>query len=462
MLPPYRIAVIGAGVAGSVCTSRLALPPGVHITIYDMGSRGPGGRASDRPVDGSGGNFSPADCGGASSMRAGTMPSSLTFDHGVQGFTVESPEVQELLGAWHCGGHVQRWTGRFGLLEDGAFTERIAADADAFSLLSGRPVFVGVPSMSGLVRGVLSQAVRDAMAAGASVTQLPAGSKATRVSHAVEGESESGARWTVASSDGETRLYDAVVVAGHAASFVADIADSLPSAQEHAATVEAMRHVSYPAGASPLYALMVAFDEPLGARAPFDGAALAGASSELRWISRDSSKPGRPTEGPERWVALSTEAFALRVAGVAAEWAAGAGAPSAQGGARPSEPTLQYVASELLQAMARALGASSASELPPPVYVHAQRWQAGITRAPLNLQPPCVSTWADDGLFACGDWAAAAASVEEAARSGLAAATAAARARDAALAMRARFSTRPPPAADDLATRARTEWPGAG
>ena len=113
------------------------------------------------------------------------MPSSLTFDHGVQGFTVESPEVQELLGAWHCGGHVQRWTGRFGLLEDGAFTERIAADADAFSLLSGRPVFVGVPSMSGLVRGVLSQAVRDAMAAGASVTQLPAGSKATRVSHAV-------------------------------------------------------------------------------------------------------------------------------------------------------------------------------------------------------------------------------------------------------------------------------------
>ena len=173
MLPPYRIAVIGAGVAGSVCTSRLALLPGVHVTIYDMGSRGPGGRASDRPVDGSGGSFSPADRGGASSMRAGTTPSSLTFDHGVQGFTVESAEVQELLGAWRSAGHVQQWSGRFGLLEDGAFTERIAADADAFSLLSGRPVFVGVPSMSGLVRGVLAQAARDATAAGASVSLLP-------------------------------------------------------------------------------------------------------------------------------------------------------------------------------------------------------------------------------------------------------------------------------------------------
>ena len=155
-----------------MCSSRLALLPGVHVTIYDMGSRGPGGRASDRPVDGSGGSFSPADRGGASSMRAGTTPSSLTFDHGVQGFTVESPEVQELLGAC-SGGHVQRWSGRFGLLEDGAFTERIAADADAFSLLSGRPVFVGVPSMSGLVRAMLAQAARDATAAGASVSLLP-------------------------------------------------------------------------------------------------------------------------------------------------------------------------------------------------------------------------------------------------------------------------------------------------
>ena len=66
----YRIAVIGAGVAGGTCASRLLRLPGVHTTIYDMGSRGPGGRACSRPVDGKGGSFSPADRGGASSLSA--------------------------------------------------------------------------------------------------------------------------------------------------------------------------------------------------------------------------------------------------------------------------------------------------------------------------------------------------------------------------------------------------------
>ena len=43
----YRVAVIGAGVAGSVCATRLAQLPYVATTVYDMGSRGPGGRACD-------------------------------------------------------------------------------------------------------------------------------------------------------------------------------------------------------------------------------------------------------------------------------------------------------------------------------------------------------------------------------------------------------------------------------
>ena len=120
-----------------------------------------------------------------------------------------------------------------------------------------------------------------------------------------EGFSESGARWTVESSDGAERHFDAVVVAGHAASFAAGIANQLPlnplnhgaAAEEHAAILSAMRRVSYPDGTSPLYALMVAFDEPIASKgAPaFDGAAVTG-SDELRWLSRDSSKPGRPQQ----------------------------------------------------------------------------------------------------------------------------------------------------------------------
>ncbi|EOD32899.1 hypothetical protein EMIHUDRAFT_230294, partial [Emiliania huxleyi CCMP1516] len=80
---------------------------------------------------------------------------------------------------------------------------------------------------------------------------------------------------------------------------------------------------------------------------------------------------------------------------------------------------LQRVAAQLLEALRGALHAP----LPPVAYVHAQRWQAGITRAPLGLEPPCAS-WEEYGLFACGDWAAKEAKVEEAALSGLAAAQA--------------------------------------
>jgi predicted NAD/FAD-dependent oxidoreductase len=90
---------------------------------------------------------------------------------------------------------------------------------------------------------------------------------------------------------------------------------------------------------------------------------------------------------------------------------------------------LQRVAAELLDEMSSALGATSTADLPPIAYMHAQRWQAGITRSPLRLNPPCAS-WEAHGLVACGDWAAEGASVEQAARSGLAAAAAMSRVRE--------------------------------
>ena len=62
-------------------------------------------------------------------------------------------------------------------------------------------------------------------------------------------------------------------------------------------------------------------------------------------------------------------------------------------------------------------------------------------------------------MAACGDWAAREPKVEEAARSGLAAAAAIARVHKRALAMRARLSKVAPPDADALARRARAEWP---
>ena len=75
----------------------------------------------------------------------------------------------------------------------------------------------------------------------------------------------------------------------HAASLAADVAATLPGMMEEGeaegeAKGEAegevlgqrLRGASYPKGQAPLYALMVAFARPLGAAAPFDGAAVAG------------------------------------------------------------------------------------------------------------------------------------------------------------------------------------------
>ena len=61
---------------------------------------------------------------------------------------------------------------------------------------------------------------------------------------------------------------------------------------EDAALLRRLRGGSYPKGVSPLYALMVAFEAPIGDAAPFEGAYVAN-SRALRWITRDSSKPGR-------------------------------------------------------------------------------------------------------------------------------------------------------------------------
>lgn len=265
----YRIAVLGAGVAGSVCASRLANIPGVATTVYDMGSRGPGGRASSRPVDGSGGSFSPADKGGVSTLAAPDDAAPLIFDHGVQGFTVTDAEVQALADEWLQDGHVGAWEGRFGVVDGttGAFklSTGEAAD-DPFGLLAdGRPCYVGVPSMAHLVRGMLDHASATAQpsASPPALTQLPS-CKATRVTYANEGEAPEGSRWTVESSDGVERGFDAVVVAGHAASFAADIAAQLPGAANDE-RLAALRTVSYPHGTAPLFALLVAFCEPLGA-----------------------------------------------------------------------------------------------------------------------------------------------------------------------------------------------------
>jgi hypothetical protein len=114
------------------------------------------------------------------------------------------------------------------------------------------------------------------------------------------------------------------------------------------------------------WALMLRFDARV--ELPFDAAFVN--EGALRWIARDSSKPGRG--GPETWLLHAS-----------AEWSE----------AR-MELDADAVAAELLRAF-RALGG------PAPVASTAHRWRYADTEPALDQG--CA--WHDgDGLGLCGDW----------------------------------------------------------
>ena len=103
-----QIAIVGAGMAGLSCATRLAAL-GHEIALFDKG-RGPGGRMATRRVE--------AD---------GTM---LRFDHGAQYFTARDPRFVEQVARWEREGVVARWD---------------AAGADAW---------VGTPAMNAPIKAM--------------------------------------------------------------------------------------------------------------------------------------------------------------------------------------------------------------------------------------------------------------------------------------------------------------------
>ncbi|MCK0127949.1 FAD-dependent oxidoreductase [Erythrobacter sp. F6033] len=100
------ICVIGAGMAGLACATRLT-EAGLQVTVIDKG-RGPGGRMAARrtEIDGE----------------------TVSFDHGAQYFTARDPEFQAAVKGWEEMGVVARWPA------------------------AGDGAFVGTPGMNGPIR----------------------------------------------------------------------------------------------------------------------------------------------------------------------------------------------------------------------------------------------------------------------------------------------------------------------
>ncbi|WP_126971879.1 FAD-dependent oxidoreductase [Xanthomonas sp. BRIP62411] len=251
-------------------------------------------------------------------------------DHGAQYFTARAPAFAALVDAWIARGAAAAWPAR-------------VASWDGTALRashSGLTRFVGVPDMAAPAR---------ALAADLTV----------RLGTCVRSLQRNGDAWQLElAEDATTRAFDTVLLAVPAPRAAALLADLAPTLATLAAT----------ARMQPAWAVVLRFD--LAVDPGYD--ALFVNAGPVRWVARNSSKPGRA--GVETWLLHAT-----------ADWSQA-----------HLDATPEAVIASLLPALA-ALG------LPPPQSCDAYRWTVASTEPALQIG--CA--WeARPGIGICGDWLA--------------------------------------------------------
>ncbi len=252
-----RIAVVGAGVAGSACAAGL-LRAGVDVTVFDK-SYGVGGRMATRRANWAG---------------AGGVTGAAAFDYGCSHFTATRPRFRTVVDRAETLGTVVRWR------------QRIYA---AYPASQVRDVVVPVPDMPAFCRHLL-------------------GGVPLRLGHAVTGLQRGADGWHLHFGQRSSELTDRegpfaqVVLAippAQAASLLRGHQD------DGAAALAAVRM-------APCWTLMAVTDDvdwPWDAAEPERGV--------LAWIGRNERKPGRiaATSAPRRhtvqWVAHATPEWSL-------------------------------------------------------------------------------------------------------------------------------------------------------
>jgi renalase len=250
-------------------------------------------------------------------------------DHGAQYFTARHPDFRAEVDRWLQAGAAAPWTPRLQVLGGAAGH---AADPTVER-------FVGVPGMTAPAR-------------------LMAETLAVTSETTIVGVERRADGWQLQSAEhGWLDQHFAAVL-------LAVPAPQVVPLLQHASTQLAA--VAARATMRGCWALMLRFSARV--ELPFDAAFVN--DGALRWIARDSSKPGR--DGPETWLLHAS-----------AEWSE----------AR-MEQDADAVAAELMRAF-RALGG------PAPVASTAHRWRYADTEPALDQG--CA--WHDgDGLGLCGDW----------------------------------------------------------
>ena len=253
-----------------------------------------------------------------------------SFDHGAQYFTGRDERFHRWLDSWRQIGLVRRWRGRIGVLRQGRYTPQKRE----------MNRFVGVPGMSALAGHL----------AGGLDIQFN-----TRIG---EIRSSGSAKTLIDRNGVQVGDFDALII-------TAPPEQSIALTRRLTPLVDRLQQVRM----TPCWAVLLAFADPLAL--PFDGAFIH--DSELSWIARNSSKPGR---GPtDCWVLHATP-----------EW---------------SSAQLNAAADDVITRLGESFSAAAGVPLPTPVFSAAHRWRYAQAHQPLSAG--CV--W--DRLTrigCCGDW----------------------------------------------------------
>ncbi|PPT96844.1 NAD(P)/FAD-dependent oxidoreductase [Xanthomonas arboricola] len=253
-------------------------------------------------------------------------------DHGAQYFTARDPAFAAVVEAWIARGVAAVWPARVASWDGAAMR----------ASQGGLTRFVGVPDMGAPAR---------ALAAALTI----------RLGSSVRSLQRNGDSWQLQVAEDATSrscCFDTVLLAVPAALAAALLADSVPTLATAAAN----------ARMQPAWAVVLRFDRPVdpGYEALFVNA------GPLRWVARDSSKPGR--QGVETWLLHAT-----------ADWS------QAHLGATPET------------VIASVLPASAALGLPLPQSCDAYRWTVASTEPAVQIG--CA--WdAPLSIGICGDWLA--------------------------------------------------------
>jgi hypothetical protein len=307
-----RIAVVGAGLSG--LAAARALSDQRHQVVVFEKSRG---------------------CGGRAATRRASLPDTATLglDHGAQYFTARDARFQRRVRAWAEQGLVAPWHGRIGAFDG----ERLMPAGQD----TGR--WVGVPGMSALGRG---------LAAGLDL----------RLETKVAPPQRVGREWLLADEQGRTRgRFDHIIISAPAPQ-AAELLSAAPPLAAQAACVDY----------TPCWTLMIALAAPTAV--PFDGIFVN--QGPLRWVARNSGKPGRSAPGRgETWVLQAGP-----------EWSqAHLNAPRAS------------VEAALLEAFVAVTGVAEVD----PIWRQAHSWLYSLVDSALEsgcLWDPAL------GIGACGDW----------------------------------------------------------